>query len=81
MIELARMHETRLQQGIQYICANGKEYTTAKVPRHEQQYDFVTAAFYLNYARTHDELRDMIRGIFFSTETRWNILFYYRQHL
>jgi len=64
MINLARMHEKRLQQGIDYVCPDGKAYRTTMTPVHEQKYDIVTAAFYLNYAQTHDNLRDMIRGIF-----------------
>jgi hypothetical protein len=64
MINLATMQEKRLHQGIDYICADGKAYTTTKEPLRGQQYDIVTVAFYLNYARTHDELRDIIRGIF-----------------
>jgi len=64
MIDLANMKETQLQQGIKYVCADGKAYTTTTELHLVDQYDIVTSAFYLNYARTHDELRDMIRGIY-----------------
>ncbi|CAF3793308.1 unnamed protein product, partial [Adineta steineri] len=59
MIDIAKTRENENKLGIHYVCADGKARSAL-----EQPYDIITAAFYLNYARTYDELRVMIKGIF-----------------
>ncbi|CAF0963616.1 unnamed protein product [Adineta steineri] len=56
IIGIAKQCESQLQQNIDYIDGDGKD-----LPISEPLYDIVTAAYYLNYAQTCDELRIMIK--------------------
>ena len=64
MINQARTIEAKLQQGIDYICADGKASVIDSELPLEQQYDIITSVYYLNHAQTQDELHKMIQGIF-----------------
>ncbi|CAF1221988.1 unnamed protein product [Adineta steineri] len=57
MIDIAKQCESQLQQNIDYINVDGKD-----LPISEPLYDIVTAAYYLNYAQTRDELCVMIKA-------------------
>lgn len=57
MIALARASERRHPQGIEYIEADGFTY------RPSEQFDVVTAAFFFNYARSADELSQMLASV------------------
>ena len=57
MVELAREQEARQGLGIEYLVGDVREL------RLGQQFDFVVAAYLLNYARDRAELRAMCAGI------------------
>jgi len=57
MIELAKSAEHTNPQGIQYIQADAREMKL------DQTFDFVIAAYLLNYAQTEEDLRAMCKSI------------------
>ncbi|HVJ69715.1 MAG TPA: class I SAM-dependent methyltransferase [Caulifigura sp.] len=57
MVDLARRQEEMLEQGIEYVAGDA-----CKLPA-TADYDLATAAYFLNYAHTRDELQSMCDSI------------------
>lgn len=57
MIELARASEEESALGVEYLVGDAMTFAS------EEQFDIVTAAYLLNYARTEEELETMCRTV------------------
>lgn len=59
LIDIARDIERNNPKGIEYLVSDA-----ANLPTFEQPFDLITAFYLFHFARTRDELIDMVRGIY-----------------